>query len=366
MGALLLYGTTQSADLFHALPVNILDPFAYLESEQGRWAVLARSDVDKLAGTGVEAVDPGELGRDELLAAGVLDWEVDLEMGVRLCRHVGVEAVTVPAEFPVAVADRLRAAGIAVDVDPPTFFDRRRVKTPGQLAGIRRAQAAADAAMELAAELIRGAAGTLTSEAVRERLIALCDVHGCDLPDDVIVAGGAQGAVGHEAGHGPLKPGDPVIVDLWPQDRASGCWADMTRTFIAGGGDPDPEIARWHALTVESIELVLADIRPGASCFDLYRRSCEPFDREGHATQLTKPPGEILTDGYWWALGHGVGLEVHERPYVGRSQDVLVAGDVIAIEPGVVRLGFGAARLEDLVLVTAQGAEVLTAFPYDL
>lgn len=366
MTAFLLYGTSEGADLFHALPVRILDPFPYLESPEGRWAVLPSSETDKLDGTGVTALEPSELGRDELLAAGVADWEVDLEMAVRLCRHAGVDAVTAPAELPVGVADRLRAQGVRVDVDPEAFFARRRAKTPEQIAGIRRACAAADAAMGLAAELVRGADGSLTAEEVRARLAALCDEHGCDLPEDVIVAPGAQGAIGHEPGHGPLEPGIEVIVDLWPRDRASGCWADTTRTFVAGGGEARPEVARWHALAREAIEAVIAAIRPGVACRDLHALSCEPFGRAGEPTQLTKAPGQVLRDGYWWALGHGVGLEVHERPYLGRSSEVLVEGDVVAVEPGCGRHGFGSARLEDLVLVTAGGAEILTHFPYDL
>ena len=366
MTALLLYGTTASADLFYALPAHIMDPFPLLEADGRRWAVLPASEEAKVEGTDVEIVDPAEVGRDRLLASGMPDWDVDLEMAVELCRRAGVTAVTVPYEFPVGVADRLRASAIDVTVDPVVFFDRRRRKTPAQLEGIRRACAAADAAMALAGELIRGADGSLTSEAVRARLQALCDEHGCDLPDDVIVAGGAQAAVGHEAGHGPLNPGDSVIVDLWPRDRASGCWSDTTRTFIAGGGEPHPDIARWHALACESVEAVLAEIRPGASCLELYRISAGPFERDGQPTQLTKTPGEVLRDGYWWGLGHGVGLEVHERPYLGRSTDVLVEGDVVAVEPGCVRTGFGQARIEDLVLVTADGGEVLTHSPWDL
>jgi Xaa-Pro aminopeptidase len=157
-----------------------------------------------------------------------------------------------------------------------------------------------------------------------------------------------------------------VVVDLWPRDRASRCWADMTRTFVAGGAEAHPEVVRFHRLARRSIEAVIAGIAPGASCRALYERSCEPFHEAGIATQLSKEPGTVLDDGYWWALGHGIGLEVHERPYLGRSTDELVAGDVIAIEPGVARPGFGSARLEDLVLVTEDGPEVLTQFPYDL
>jgi Xaa-Pro aminopeptidase len=74
----------------------------------------------------------------------------------------------------------------------------------------------------------------------------------------------------------------------------------------------------------------------------------------------------VLEEGFFHSLGHGVGLEVHEAPTLGRGADQLVAGDVVALEPGCYRPGFGGCRLEDLVLVTEDGAQVLTDFPYDL
>src|SRR4029453_18676248 len=90
------------------------------------------------------------------------------------------------------------------------------------------------------------------------------------------------------------------------------------------------------------------------------------FHEHGHKTQLHKEEGEALVDGYFHATGHGVGLEVHERPGVGSIEsEPLVAGDVIALEPGLYRHGYAGVRVEDLVLVTADGAEVLTSFPYD-
>ena len=187
--------------------------------------------------------------------------------------------------------------------------------------------------------------------------------HGA-LADESIVAHGAQAAVGHDPGSGPIAPGEAVVLDVWPSDRASGCFADMTRTFVVG--EPPAELRAWHALCREALERVVAAVRPEVSGRELFALACEVFETHGHPTQRTKPPGAALTEGFFHALGHGVGLEPHEAPYLGRAGEPLVAGDVLAIEPGLYRRGFGGVRLEDLVRVTDDGAQLLTRFPYGL
>src|SRR5918998_3001812 len=348
---LLIYGAPDSSpDLFHAIPAGIVDPFLYAEANGRRAATVSVLDADKVAALGIDVLDPSTLGADELLAKGVSRHELALEISLRACRELGLQHAAVPPEFPVAVADHLRAGGVTLDVEPETFVTRRRAKTGAQLAGIRRAQKAADAAMAVAARLIHELRDGLTSEEIRAAMTAVCDEHGCDLPGDVIVAHGPQSADGHDSGSGPLAAGEPVVVDIWPRDRVSRCWADMTRTFVAGGGDPDEELAEYWRLTKDSLARVYADLRAGANGRALYERSCEPYIEAGHPTQLTKEPGKPLEDGYFHGLGHGIGLEVHERPFMSRLGDELVAGDVVTVEPGCYRRGFGGCRLEDLVV----------------
>jgi Xaa-Pro aminopeptidase len=323
-------------------------------------------EADKVSALGIEVIDPATLGIDDLIASGLKRVAIEAELCARACAQLGITGATVPPEFPLFAADHLRAGGVELTVDDDLFVMRRRIKTPAELEGIRRAQAAADAAMGTAAALIRELRSGLTSEEVRSAMQAVAEELGCELPDDVIVSHGAQSALGHESGYGAIAAGEPVVVDIWPRDKASRCWADMTRTFVAGGGGPPAELAEYWQLTREALGRVYPEVRAGANGRALFERSSEPFIEAGKPTQLTKQPGEVLEDGYFHGLGHGVGLEVHERPNLGRIGDDLLAGDVITLEPGCYRRGFGGCRLEDLVLVTEDGYETLTDFPYDL
>jgi Xaa-Pro aminopeptidase len=337
-----------------------------VEAGGRRAATVSLLDRDKVSVLGIEVLDLYALGLDELLEAGISRMESDAEIALRAARELGVTNAAVPPEFPLFVADHLRAAGLELTVDEDLFVLRRRAKTEHELEGIRRAQKAADACMRTGAELIRELRAGLTAEEVRAAMQAVAEEHGCDLPDDVIVGAGPQGAAGHEPGHGEIPAGAPVIVDIWPRDRESRCWADMTRTFVAGGGEPSEELAEYWRLTRESLERIYPEVRAGAHGRAIYERSCEPFHAAGQPTQLSKAPGEQLDEGYFHGLGHGVGLEVHERPNLGRLGDELIAGDVITLEPGCYRKAYGGCRLEDLVIVTDGGCEVLTDFPYDL
>ena len=199
--------------------MGIIDPFLYAEADGRRAATVSVLDADKVRALGIEVIDPARLGADELLTSGMSRHEAHLEIALRACRELGVERAIVPPEFPLAVADHLRAGGIELEVAHDTFVARRRAKTDAQLDGIRRAQKAADAAMAVARDLIHELRPGLTSEEIRAAMIAVCDEHGSDLPDDVIVAHGA--AVGRRARVGLRRRWRPASRSSSTSGRAT-------------------------------------------------------------------------------------------------------------------------------------------------
>jgi Xaa-Pro aminopeptidase len=377
MNDVLMYADTlRSPELRHEVPAAIFDPFLYVEREDAAYAVLSQLDADgaRAARPDLRVMAPEALGLDELLAAGTDAELALLVVAVRACLELGVERAVVPPGFPLELADRLRDEGVELRADRQRFTERRRVKSHGELEGVRHAQRAAEAGMAAAAELL--AAGEprngalvldgepLTCERLKAAIRAAVTERGA-IAEDMIVSHGAQTAIGHDRGSGAIATGEPVVVDLWPFDPESGCFADMTRTFVVG--EPSKALGAWHRLCVDALERAVQAVRPGVRGRTLHELVCELFHEHGHPTQLSKRPGEVLRDGFFHALGHGIGLEPHEAPNVGRSQsDELVSGDVLALEPGLYRHDFGGCRVEDLVRVGEDGAELLTEFSYEL
>jgi len=367
--------TTRSPELRHEVPLPVPDSFLYLERDGRKLVVVSSLEAARVreAAPEIEVFTLERFGNDELIAQGMPDEERALEIALRAAREVGIERASVPPTFPLELADHLRANGIELTVDRELFDSRRRAKNATELEGIRRAQRACEAALDAARELLRRAerhngglvldGETLTCERLKLAVEQAFTEHGV-FADEFIVSHGAQTAVGHDMGSGPIAPNEPVCLDLFPRDRESGCFADMTRTFVVG--DPSDELLEYHRLCREALERSVAAVKPGVPGKDLHRITCEIFEEHGFPTLLSKQPGQVLKDGFYHSLGHGVGLEVHEQPTLGRGPGELVAGDVIAVEPGLYRHGYGGCRLEDIVLVTDDGPETLTQYPYDL
>jgi Xaa-Pro aminopeptidase len=366
--------TIRSPELRHEIPAGVVDPFLYGERDGVAFAAVSPLDAPAIAAArpDLQQLDMfADLGIGELIEAGEPRERAELEIRLRACRAMGVARAAVPPSFPLATAEHLRAGGVELYVDHALFAARRRSKTAAELRGIWRATKAAEAGLKAAAQALheaethRGVLHSdgvpLTCEALSAIVRAAVEGQGAAL-GDFNVSRGPQTATGHGPGSGPIADGEVVIVDLWPQDRESACFSDIARTFVAG--TPDPEIAAWHALVVEAHAQAIASVRPGVHGRELWAAACDLFEAEGFPTQ--RKPGAALMEGFPTALGHGVGLEVHEDPGLGRSGTELLAGDVITIEPFLCRPGFGAVQVEDILLVTPDGAEVISSLPSGL
>ncbi|SEH40863.1 Xaa-Pro aminopeptidase [Halopenitus malekzadehii] len=291
-----------------------------------------------------------------------------LDMYADFLADVGVESVLMPDRAPVGTADGLRDRGITVAVDhEDAVASLRAVKSDDEVNRIRTAQRATESAMAAAESLLSEATvedGTLvhggdvlTSERVREEIEVTLLRHGC-ASEETIVAGGAHAADPHDRGSGPLSAGDAIVIDVFPRDTDTKYFADMTRTFVVG--EPGDALRERYDLTVSALEAAIDAVEPGATGEDVHVAACEVYEDAGYPTLRSDPDTDT---GYIHSTGHGVGLAVHEPPRLSMGAGELEPGNVVTIEPGLYDPDVGGIRVEDLVVVTTDGCEVITDYP---
>ena len=283
----------------------------------------------------------------------------------------GIKAVRADRTLPLIFAHFITRAGIALECDTELGVLERRAKDAQELAWLREAQRATEGAMKLACETVArskaAADGTLVHDGApltAERLRSIIDIHlltnGYENPES-IVACGAQGADCHDHGHGVLRTGEPVIVDIFPRNRKTLYNGDMTRTVVHGA--IPPELARMHAAVVDAKRSACAAVRPGASGQSVHEATLAALARHGYAAGQPSQPGvAVISHG----TGHGIGLDVHEPPLLAMKGPALVVGDVLTVEPGLYAIGLGGVRVEDMVAVTADGCENFNALQESL
>ena len=333
--------------------------------EFGRATTDSRADeVSRLADYDYREL-ASEHGAEAAKARVVAAWLDDL----------GVDAVATPDRFPLGPADRVRERDIGVtpDTDDVVTGIRAR-KTPEEINHVRDTQRANEAAMRAAEALLREADVTegsadpvlhhdgavLTSERVKTEIESTLLEHGCGL-DETIVACGADAADPHNRGSGPLRPDEPIIVDIFPRSKTTGYHGDMTRTFVVG--EPDDTVSEWFDRTHEAFDAALDAVEPGVTGAAVHDAVCDVYEDAEIPTLRSDPTAET---GFIHSTGHGVGLDVHELPRVAPDGDELRPGHVVTIEPGLYDPSVGGVRIEDLIVVTDDGYENLTDYPVEL
>jgi Xaa-Pro aminopeptidase len=226
----------------------------------------------------------------------------------------------------------------------------RRHKDAGEIARMAEACKIADAA--LSEVVVTGLEGGTEAE-VRNRLEIRMRELGADGPSyETIVATGPINAARphHRPTSTAIESGHTVIIDVGA--LYDGYHSDMTRTFFVG--EPTPQQRELYEIVLAAQCAGVAAVEAGLSTSELDTVCRDAIAATGY--------GEWFSHG----TGHGVGLLIHEDPFVNRTGDLkLQVGDVVTVEPGVYREGFGGIRVEDLVVVTENGCRVLTASPKD-
>jgi len=367
----LLYAdTSHSADQLYFCRLYVPDPFISFAAGGKKYGVFNRLEFGRAQ---KESALDIVLPLESLLERAKSRWP-DRKCGpaeiiALLAAEHKLTEFAVPQDFPVGLADQLRAHGLAIIVAEGAFFPAREIKTGDEARAIREGNRCAAAGIAAAERVLRASRikgkklfwrnATLTSERLKIAIETAClEAGGVSI--DTIAAGGDQACDPHARGTGALRPQELIIVDVFPRVNKTGYHGDMTRTFLKGRAH---DAQRGLVAAVRSAQkLALRRIRTGVSGRDVHGQVVAHFESLGYKT-ATSAAGST---GFFHGTGHGLGLEVHEPPRMGATADTaLKKGAVVTVEPGLYYPGLGACRIEDVAHVTDDAPTLLSKYHYE-
>ncbi len=388
--AKLIFASTHNSDMRYAVKVPITSAFFCLEIKNKKLAFLDKRDKDLILRNpaifqmcGRKRPNLEEVLLEPLLAEAkklkhkTLDRN-KLALVILKKYKLLRQRIKVPIHFPLDMFEFLRKNGAKLI---PTFplFPERAVKTAEEIKFIKESLSRTKMAFWVVENILRRSKirknkiycqnKILTSEFLKQEAEkALIEKGMFDLLG-MIISTGKQTAIPHHIGAGPILPHQPIVCDIFPRHRASGYFSDMTRTYVKG--KPSPEIEKMHQAVLKAQKAAFGKIRSGAKAKDIFDAAARaisdlgyliPSDKKLSLSDHSNPQPEkpALIHG----LGHGVGLDIHEKPSLkADSEDILQAGNVITVEPGLYYPEVGGVRIEDMVLVTKTGCQNLTNYP---
>lgn len=344
------------------------DPFLSLKIGRRKIGVLsdleygrARSEssfTDILSLTEVRHSTSEWLGKKRVCVADQIAWLV----------HVyAIDRLRLPGDFPARLVEDFRQRGLAYKVEREPFFPARQIKSDAEVEKIREGNRCSAAGHREARRLIGSSTikvgklyfgnRPLTSERVRQAIEVACLKAG-GISAMTIVAGGDQACDPHCRGSGPLRANELIVVDIFPRMSSHGYFGDMTRTYLKGRAS---DAQRQLVKTVRSAQkLSLSQIRAGINGRTIHRSITKFFTAEGFETSTLNG----VPQGFVHGTGHSLGLDIHELPRISTVNSRLREGHVVTVEPGLYYLGLGGCRIEDVVLVTKSGYQMLSEAPY--
>lgn len=361
---LLVASGENSADMLYASGLFTPDDFVYFETPEEKSIVLSALEYDR----------GKETGHRHLNCYRVSDFTRSNSFAVLIENISKVKNVAewlVPSNFPLLLADELRAKNITITPSRELFFPEREFKNAAELAKIHEAMRATEKAMLHAKNMIIESTvdkdgnlvyngDFLTSEILRSEIdMTLLKLQANAL--NTIAAGGLQSAQPHNCGSGTIKAHTPIVIDIFPRMQSSGYFGDMTRTYVKH--EAPAIVKKAFNAVVTARDEAKKFIRKGAVPSEIFAVADNILKDAGF---LTGKDAEGRNYGFFHSLGHGVGLEIHEAPRLSPNSFVpLKGGETVTVEPGVYYPEWGGIRMEDIVYTEENSCSVITQMDDD-
>ncbi|MGZ4892765.1 MAG: M24 family metallopeptidase [Halobacteriota archaeon] len=355
--------SSKDANLYYLTSFLAEDPFLFLR-KNGQ-SILVTSGMEKARALKTSGVDR-VVAREDFMKES-FETAVDHatpNMIASVLREYEIKRLGVNADFPLSLADELRRTGYEIIPLSGSIEYSRSIKTNGELKHMARVQRSSEKALtaaitilahsRISGDALRHKGQVLTSEQLKSA-IGQSLINDACAPQNIIASSGKDSALPHLTGSGPIKADSSIVFDVFPQSTTSRYYADMSRTVLRGAAPP--ELLDMYSAVKEAQSIALKMLRPGISGAEVHLAVVDYFEENGFRTDIDHGRGFIHS------TGHGLGLEVHELPFLNKRGGLLEKGNVVTVEPGLYYPNVGGVRLEDVAVITHNGNKNITQFP---
>jgi Xaa-Pro aminopeptidase len=367
--ARLIYSASESdANMLWATRFFAPDPFIFIEKRGKRYLVMSDLEIDRAKSQASVDTVMAYTAFVKRLQKGGIASPGAAHVLFAVFQKLKIRSVEVPSTFPVGLADQLRGMKIRVEAKSDPFWPERELKTKEEVRFINDSLRAAEKGMEAGIDAVRRSSmrkdgylyldGTRLTSEILKRIINTTIMARGYVPSHTIVASGNQCVDPHNQGSGPVRANTSIIMDIFPRSQTTGYFGDITRTVVRGRASD--RLKHAYRCVEQGQEIAFRRIRDGANPFDIHQEILDYFGREGFPTGNSG--GRM--QGFFHGTGHGLGLDIHEAPGINtRNKNILRAGHVVTVEPGLYYERIGGVRLEDVVFVTKTGCRNLVQIP---
>lgn len=375
MPAKLIFASSdKSADMLYATHFIASDPFIYFEADRKKAIIVSALEYSRAVNevkSGVEVYELSDIIKNN-------NSPLPKDIMVELHNLFPYNEWQVPNDFPFSIGKYLEKNDLDIKSVDSFLFPEREIKQSNEINALKNALKIAENAMQKAVDLLSESTinndntlslngEILTSETIKIA-IGIEILKGGGIAENTIVSCGKDSSEPHNSGSGPIYANKTIVIDIFPRimepidsTLPSGYWGDISRTFVKGKASKIVKNA-YHAVKLArdgSENYAQAGIIPSK----IHKFAQKVLEDCGFKTEKVNN----INQGFFHGLGHGVGVEIHEKPNVSlKNSTPLKKNEVITIEPGLYYPQWGGVRLENMVKIEKNGREILTNFPDEL